>query len=274
MEPRLRLPFNGDFPATFGFGEIPTDETIKQKFSEWGIVGHHGIDYGLQEGTEVVATDTGKVIQSGDNGDFGISVTLEHSWGQSIYAHLKEAKVNVGDTPSAGDIIGLSGKTGAAFGEHLHFGVKLSNADSNNGYLGFTDPSPYFGKSEEVKPEEKPQESTSQPIEIPPPPEQPQSPLPPEASAKEGEPPQEEVQKQLHEKVGELLQKANEKRKQRREDNLNQIAELAKKKQIDNQDVRDLLQVSQSTASNYLSELVKSGRLKIEKKARATIYRS
>ena len=60
--------------------------------------------------------------------------------------------------------------------------------------------------------------------------------------------------------------------KERRENNLNQVVELARKKQINNQDVRDLLQVSQSTASNYLGELVKSGKMKVERRARATGY--
>lgn len=83
---------------------------------------------------------------------------------------------------------------------------------------------------------------------------------------------EEEVKKQLDEKVSELLQKANEKRKQRREENLNKVIELARRKQINNQGVRDLLQVSQSTASNYLSKLVKSGRLKVERRAKATVY--
>ena len=146
MEPKLRLPFNGDFPTTFAFGAVSDNKEIKKKFSGWGITGHHGIDYGLPEGTDVVAGDTGKVVQSGDNGEWGITVILKHSWGQSIYAHLKETKVFVEDELKAGDVIGLSGKTGAAFGEHLHFGIKLKSADSNNGYLGFSDPSPYFKK--------------------------------------------------------------------------------------------------------------------------------
>ena len=67
--------------------------------------------------------------------------------------------------------------------------------------------------------------------------------------------------------------KADEARTQRRKDNLNKIIELAGKKEINNQDVRDLLHVSQSTATDYLTELSKSGRLKSEKKARATIYK-
>jgi len=49
---------------------------------------------------------------------------------------------------------------------------------------------------------------------------------------------------------------------------------LAKEKEINNQDVRDLLQVSQSTATTYLTELTKSGRLKSEKKAKAKVYKS
>lgn len=89
---------------------------------------------------------------------------------------------------------------------------------------------------------------------------------------------EEEVKKQVSEKLKEKLlenkKKADETRTQRRKDNLNKIIDLAKKKEINNLDVRDLLQVSQSTATNYLTELAKSGRLKSEKKAKATIYRS
>lgn len=85
---------------------------------------------------------------------------------------------------------------------------------------------------------------------------------------------EEEVKLKLDEKVNELLKKANEARKQRKEENLNQILELAKKKEIDNQDARDLLQVSQSSASSYLSELIKSGKLKSEGKGKARIYKA
>lgn len=137
MDPKLRLPFNGNYPVTFAFGVTSDNEEIKKKFTEWGIVGHNGIDYGLSQGREVVAAANGKVIQSGDNGDFGISVTIQHDWGISLYAHLKETKVSIDQETKSGDVIGLSGKSGEAFGEHLHFGIKPNNPNINNGYLGY-----------------------------------------------------------------------------------------------------------------------------------------
>lgn len=89
---------------------------------------------------------------------------------------------------------------------------------------------------------------------------------------------EDEVKKQVDDKLKEKLlenkKKADEARSQRRKDNLNKIIDLAKRKEINNQDVRDLLQVSQSTATDYLTELAKSGRLKSEKKAKAKFYRS
>src|SRR3989344_2028313 len=144
MKPKLQLPFKGDYPITFSFGAQATDEELQKKFHERGIIGHHGIDFGTPEGTNILATGNGKVIQAGTNGDFGISVTIEHSWCQSIYAHLQEARVAVGDRVKTGALIGLSGKIGFVSGAHLHFGIKLNNADPKNGYLGFTDPLIYL----------------------------------------------------------------------------------------------------------------------------------
>lgn len=146
MRIKLVLPFSGNFPITFKFGAVSIDPGIQEKFILWGIKGHNGIDFGLPEGTEVLTSGSGKVVQAGENGDFGICVTIKHSWGQSIYAHLKKSNTKVGQKVRIGQIIGLSGKTGTAFGEHLHFGIKPKNADLNNGYLGFIDPLPFFKK--------------------------------------------------------------------------------------------------------------------------------
>ena len=68
-------------------------------------------------------------------------------------------------------------------------------------------------------------------------------------------------------------QRAVEARKQKREENLAQILELAQKKnKIDNLDVRDFLHISQTTATDYLRSLVNSGKLRKEGKAKATKY--
>ena len=68
-------------------------------------------------------------------------------------------------------------------------------------------------------------------------------------------------------------QHAVEARKQKRDENLNQIMELVQKKgKIDNLDVRDFLHISQTTATDYLRSLVNSGKLKKEGKAKATKY--
>jgi len=320
--PALHYPFFGNIPVTFAFGAQSDNEDVKKKFIEWGIVGHNGLDFGMSSGTEVFPCDAGKVIQSGDNGDFGTSITIQHSWGQSLYAHLSETKVKVDEEIHPNKVIGLSGSSGAAFGEHLHFAVKPNNPDSNNGYLGFVDPAPYLSlpsQKEEVKteqlttppieeqkpPEQPPQETKlpenpQQPVQEPPKPEenQPQQPpvveVPPinygpEKPTESAQPEQteqpnqpenpqtpevpqsssEEIQKQVDEKLKVELdarrQKANEARAKKKEDNLTKIFSLVQSKRIvTNDEVRDFLHVSQSTATNYLSEMVNRGMLKKE----------
>ena len=301
--PALHYPFSGNFSVTFAFGQQSDNEEIKKKFQEWGIVGHNGLDFGLSAGNEVFACDAGKVIQSGDNGDFGTSITIQHSWGQSIYGHLRETKVKEGDEIQINKVIGLSGSSGAAFGEHLHFAIKPNNSDLNNGYLGFIDPAPYLSLpslkeepkqenppveeqkppvetkppetvqpvQEEAKPEEAPQQPTAE--EVPPPIKL--EPEKPAEQSQQAEPPQnpqisdEEIQKQVDEKLKVELdarrQKANQARLQKKEDNLTKIFNLVRSKRVvSNDEVRDFLHVSQSTATNYLSEMVNRGMLKKE----------
>ena len=122
--PKFRYPFNNNFPTTLTFGSVPEDVEIKKKFTEWSWTGHPGIDFACPEDTEILAVDSGDVVQSGGNGDYGESITLKHSWGTSFYAHFKERKVKEGDKVESGNPIGISGQTGSAFGPHLHFAIK------------------------------------------------------------------------------------------------------------------------------------------------------
>jgi len=194
-------------------------------------------------------------------------------------------------------VIGLSGSSGAAFGEHLHLAIKPNNPDLNNGYLGFIDPAPYLSlpsQKEETPPVE------TQPVEKQKPPEQPKPEETPQPSAEEVPPikyepekpveqpqqteqpqtPQpsvEEIQKQVDEKLKAEIKarrlKANQTRQTKREENLMRIEKLVQeKKEINNDDVCDLLHVSQSTATNYLQTLVNRGTIKFEGKGKATVY--
>jgi murein DD-endopeptidase MepM/ murein hydrolase activator NlpD len=302
--PTLYFPFYGSVTPSLTFNQIPDDERIKQKFQEWSIVGHNGLDFPLTEGTEVLACDSGKIIQAGENGDYGVCVTIQHSWGQSVYAHLKETKVTVDQEVKTANLIGLSDTTGAAFGPHLHFTIKPNNANESNGYLGFVDPAPYLKNiispppipsspnpsipSVPVEPEIK-----IEPVpEIPKPPESsqipetPQNPqtsqifTPNEAVGEVGpQVSEEEIQKQVSEKLALELasrrQKANETRKENRQGHLAAIEKLlGEKKEITNQDVQNLVHVSRTTAFDYLTTLVNSGKIKVEGKGRATVYKN
>jgi hypothetical protein len=311
--PDLSFPFCGSVPPSLSFNQIPDNEQIKQKFTEWGIVGHNGLDFPFSEGTEILTCDGGKVIQAGDSGDYGVCVTVQHSWGQSVYAHLKETKVTVDQEVKASDLIGLSGQTGSAFGPHLHFAIKPNNPNESNGYLGFIDPAPYLKNTVSspapsipsdppipsvppisTEPEIKIEPSPEIP-QVPETPEVPESPEPPQnsqttqVSPSPSQPPSppeptiisgpEELQSQVDQKLAVELesrrQKANEARRQNREEHLAAIEKfLSQKPEITNQDVRDLVHVSQTTATEYLSTLVKSGRIKAEGKGKATVYKN
>ena len=288
--PTLYFPFYGSVTPSLTFNQIPDDERIKQKFQEWSIVGHNGLDFPLTEGTEVLACDSGKIIQAGENGDYGVCVTIQHSWGQSVYAHLKVTKVTVDQEVKTANLIGLSDTTGAAFGPHLHFAIKPNNANESNGYLGFVDPAPYLkniispstpffpssssAPSVPVEPEIKTEPSPETP-EVPETPEIPESPEPSQIP----QIPEEEIQKQVSEKLALELasrrQKANIVRKENREEHLAAIEKLlSKKPEITNQDVQNLVHVSRTTAFDYLTTLVNSGKIKTEGKGRATVYKN
>lgn len=94
---------------------------------------HRGMDIAAKEGTPIKAAAKGKVVLAYPDLFYsGNVVVIDHGFGlQTIYAHLKEMKVKLGDDVEQGDIIGLVGKTGRATGPHLHFGASLRNLRFN-----------------------------------------------------------------------------------------------------------------------------------------------
>lgn len=86
---------------------------------------HTAVDFGCRVGVAVAASAGGVVIRaasSGYNGGYGEVVIISHPNGtQSIYAHLSQVNVNVGDRVTQGQVIGATGNTGKSTGPHLHF---------------------------------------------------------------------------------------------------------------------------------------------------------
>lgn len=93
-----------------------------------GLHGHNGIDFGAPIGTPVLASADGRVIlakSSGYNGGYGQMIIIAHEGGiQTVYGHLSQVNVSVGQTVSQGDVIGRVGNTGKSTGPHLHFEVR------------------------------------------------------------------------------------------------------------------------------------------------------
>lgn len=90
---------------------------------------HYGHDYGVPEETDVFACGDGTVVMAEERISTGWSVVIEHLPGlYSLYYHMSEPLVKVGDKVSQGNRIGLSGSTGLATGPHLHWEVRLHMA--------------------------------------------------------------------------------------------------------------------------------------------------
>lgn len=96
---------------------------------------HKGIDITKPgcAGTPTVASAGGTVIQASDKGNgYGNCVIIDHGNGIStLYAHHQSLAVSVGDTVVQGQTIGYIGHTGYAYGDHLHFEVRVNGEHTN-----------------------------------------------------------------------------------------------------------------------------------------------
>jgi hypothetical protein len=93
---------------------------------------HLGIDLASLENSEVQAANRGRVIFADRLGIYGLTVVLDHGQGiSSIYSHLSRMDVKPGQEVMKEDVIGLTGQTGLAGGDHLHFGVLVAGVFVN-----------------------------------------------------------------------------------------------------------------------------------------------
>jgi murein DD-endopeptidase MepM/ murein hydrolase activator NlpD len=85
---------------------------------------HMGIDLASVSQAPVPAANAGKVAFVGRAGIYGNVVTIDHGFGLfSVYAHLSRSSVSEGQMVEKNDIIGGTGATGLAGGDHLHYGM-------------------------------------------------------------------------------------------------------------------------------------------------------
>lgn len=119
----LKPTIKGIITSFFGTREKPNAKASSN---------HKGIDIGgVGIGTPVLATAAGKVIQTTIQGGylskkegFGRYIQIDHGNGlSSWYGHLDSWVVKIGQSVSAGQLIGYTGNTGNSTGAHLHFGV-------------------------------------------------------------------------------------------------------------------------------------------------------
>jgi len=147
----LVMPFQGNYPITQGFGAQMTDPTLQAFYTQYGLAGHDGVDFGVPMDTPLYAVDDGNVMQAGP-GDYGTTIIIRHAWGESYYGHLSNTAVNVGEHVTKGELIGYSGESGEATGPHLHFGIRPNNPDMLNGYYGKVDPLQYLPYNQTPQP--------------------------------------------------------------------------------------------------------------------------
>lgn len=116
--------------------------------ARWGSY-HTGLDISGAHGTEIHASETGTVIRAsqtcthdygktsscGCGGGYGNYVIIDHGNDFiTLYGHLTEVDVEVGDEIKQGDVIGKMGSTGFSTGDHLHFEIRYQGYILNPAY--------------------------------------------------------------------------------------------------------------------------------------------
>lgn len=87
---------------------------------------HLGFDLASLKRAIVPASNSGRVVFAGPLGIYGTTIVLDHGLGLfSLYGHLSETAVTAGATVRKGDVLGRTGETGLAGGDHLHFSTMI-----------------------------------------------------------------------------------------------------------------------------------------------------
>lgn len=112
----MGLPAAASMFSAFGARRIYNGQPIERY--------HTGADFAGAPGTPVLAATAGRVVLADTLNIRGVAVVLDHGWGvYTIYAHMNDRYVSVGDFVQSGQTLGTIGSTGRATGAHLHWEV-------------------------------------------------------------------------------------------------------------------------------------------------------
>ena len=112
-------PMQSDITSNFGNARIYNGKARSY---------HTGTDFRAGVGTDIYASNNGKVVLTMDRFYLGNVVYIDHGRGAySYYSHMNKIAVKEGQVVKKGDFIGTSGKTGRVTGPHLHYAMRLYN---------------------------------------------------------------------------------------------------------------------------------------------------
>lgn len=119
-----------------------------------GSSNHKGVDIcNVSYSSKIYATKSGKVLiasmpysdPDGGKSGYGNYVVIDHGGGMStLYAHMSIVKVSVGQYVTQGDVIGVTGNTGASTGPHLHYEVHSTTMVNGRAVTVYENPLNYL----------------------------------------------------------------------------------------------------------------------------------
>lgn len=111
---------------------LPLDSNVTSDFGKARVYNgslkgyHSGTDFRAKVGTEIKASNAGKVVLVAKRFYSGGTVLVDHGYGiYTCYFHMSAFNVQAGQKVRKGEVLGLSGQSGRVTGPHLHFSARV-----------------------------------------------------------------------------------------------------------------------------------------------------